>query len=40
VVPASDAWEGLPKLIHEQEAVFDQVTSSCIERKHYQVKTG
>lgn len=33
VVPACGAWEGGPKLIHEQEAVFDKKTASYVERR-------
>ncbi len=35
-VLACGAWEGGPKYIHENEAVFDQKTSAYIERRCYQ----
>lgn len=38
VVLACGAWEGPPKLIHENEAVFDTFTLSYIERKCYEAK--
>lgn len=40
VVLACGAWEGPPKLIHENEAVFDADTGNYIERKCYSAKTG
>jgi len=36
VVRACGAWEGPPKLIHENEAVWDESTSSFIERRCYE----
>ncbi len=33
VVLACGAWEGGPKYIHENEAVFDKKTSGYVERK-------
>jgi hypothetical protein len=36
VVEACGAWEGGPKLIHENEAVWDTVTSTFIERRCYE----
>lgn len=33
VVIACGAWDGPPKLIHENEAVFDPASGSYIERK-------
>jgi hypothetical protein len=38
VVLACGAWEGPPKLIHENEAVYDAETSHYIERKCFQAK--
>jgi hypothetical protein len=38
VVLACGAWEGPPKLIHENEAVYDAETSRYIERKCFQAK--
>ncbi len=35
VVLACGAWEGGPKWIHENEAVFDRRTSSYVERRCY-----
>ncbi len=35
VVKASGAWEGLPKFIHENEAVWDESTQSFMERRWY-----
>ena len=35
VVLACGAWEGGPKYIHENEAVFDKQTSTYIERGCY-----
>lgn len=37
-VPACGPWDGGPKLIHENEAVFDSKTSSYFERRWYQGK--
>ena len=36
VVLACGAWEGGPKYIHENEAVFDKKTSTYIERQCYE----
>jgi hypothetical protein len=35
VVKACGAWEGPPKFIHENEAVWDATTSSFVERRCY-----
>ena len=35
-VLACGAWEGGPKYIHENEAVFDKKTSAYIERRCYE----
>ena len=35
VVLACGAWEGKPKYIHENEAIFDEATSSYFERRCY-----
>ncbi len=35
-VLACGAWEGRPKFIHENEAVFDKKTSSYVERRCYE----
>lgn len=40
VVLACGAWEGGPKYIHEDEAVFDQRTSSYSERRCYEAGRG
>lgn len=41
VVLACGAWEGPPKLIHENEAVFDKQTASYVERKCFEAsRTG
>lgn len=40
VVLACGAWEGPPKLIHENEAVFDADTSQYVERKCFQAGRG
>ncbi len=39
VVVACGAWEGPPRLIHEDEAVFDAHSSSYVERRCFQAKT-
>ncbi|NNF97863.1 MAG: hypothetical protein HKM93_00650 [Desulfobacteraceae bacterium] len=39
VVLACGTWEGPPRLIHENEAVFDTETSSYIDRKCYTAKS-
>ncbi len=36
VVLACGAWEGKPKLIHENEAIFDEATATYFERKCYE----
>jgi hypothetical protein len=36
VVMACGAWEGPPKYIHENEAVFDEKTESFFERHCYE----
>ena len=36
VVLACGAWEGEPKYIHENEAVFDKKTGTYIERRCYE----
>ena len=36
VVLACGAWEGKPKLIHENEAVFDETTASYFEKRCYE----
>lgn len=36
VVMACGAWEGPPKYIHENEAVFDERTESFFERRCYE----
>ena len=36
VVLACGAWEGKPKLIHENEAIFDETTASYIEKRCYE----
>ena len=36
VVLACGAWEGKPKLIHENEAIFDQATVTYFERRCYE----
>ena len=40
VVFARGAWEGGPKVIHANEAVFDPKTSSYVERKFYETLRG
>ncbi len=35
-VLACGTWEGRPKFIHENEAVFDKKTSSYVERRCYE----
>lgn len=39
VVLACGAWEGPPRLIHESEAVYDEKTTTYIERKCHQAET-
>ncbi len=36
VIMACGAWEGGPKYIHENEAVFDPKTSTYVERKCFE----
>ncbi|MEJ2098496.1 MAG: hypothetical protein P8X68_00800 [Desulfobacterales bacterium] len=36
VVLACGAWEGEPKYIHENEAVFDEATATYFERRCYE----
>jgi hypothetical protein len=36
VVLACGAWEGAPKYIHENEAVFDEATATYFERRCYE----
>ncbi len=36
VVLACGAWEGAPKYIHENEAVFDPQTATYVERRCYE----
>jgi hypothetical protein len=40
VVKACGAWDGPPKFIHENEAVWDARTSAFIERRCYESKKG
>jgi len=40
VVLACGAWEGPPKLIHENEAVYDKASTTYIERKCFEAKGG
>ena len=40
VVLACGAWEGEPKYIHENEAVFDEATATYIERRCYESRKG
>ena len=40
IVLACGAWEGPPKYIHENEAVFDPKTASYIERQCYESTKG
>ncbi len=40
VVAACGAWEGGPKMIHENEAVWDTQSSSFIERRCYAAGRG
>ena len=40
VVLACGAWEGPPKYIHENEAVYDTKTSTYMERKCYEAGRG
>ena len=36
VVLACGAWEGEPKYIHENEAIFDEATATYFERRCYE----
>ena len=36
VVLACGAWEGEPKLIHENEAIFDEESATFFERRCYE----
>ena len=38
VVIACGAWEGPPKFIHENEAVYDEKTDQYFERKCYEAE--
>jgi hypothetical protein len=40
VVLACGSWEGEPKYIHENEAVFDETTATYFERRCYQSRKG
>ena len=40
VVAACGAWEGGPKMIHENEAVWDAQSSSYVERRCYAAGRG
>ena len=40
VVHACGAWEGPPKFIHENEAVWDKRTSSYVERRCFESQRG
>ena len=40
VVLACGAWEGPPKIIHENEAVYDATSGSYIERKCNSARGG
>lgn len=40
VTLACGAWEGPPRLIHENEAVYDRETKSYVERKCYQARSA
>lgn len=40
VVMACGAWEGGPRWIHEQEAVFDRSDNSYVERRCYEARRG
>lgn len=39
-VVACGAWEGGPKVIHENEAVWDSRTASFVERRCYEADRG
>jgi hypothetical protein len=40
VVLACGAWEGEPKYIHENEAIFDEATATYFERRCYKSRKG
>jgi hypothetical protein len=40
VVLACGAWDGPPKLIHDNEAVYDKNSKTYIERKCFEAKSG
>jgi hypothetical protein len=40
VVRACGAWEGPPKFIHENEAVWDAGSASFVERRCYESRKG
>jgi hypothetical protein len=40
VVLACGAWEGEPKFIHENEAVYDDATATYFERRCYESRKG
>jgi hypothetical protein len=40
VVVACGAWEGGPKVVHENEAVFDHATGQYVERRCYAARSG
>ena len=40
VVLACGAWEGPPKYVHENEAVYDNRTSTYMERRCYEAGRG
>ena len=40
VVMACGAWEGGPRLVHENEAVWDTQSSSYIERRCFDAQKG
>lgn len=40
VVLACGAWEGPPKLIHENEAIYDEENNQYVERKCYEASRG
>ena len=40
VVLACGAWEGPPRLVHENEAVYDEKTTTYIDRKCFQAESA
>jgi hypothetical protein len=40
VVLACGAWEGPPRPVHENEAVFDAAASRFVERRCYEARRG